>query len=428
MRRRWLLACCLVLAACGSRIPPLPPGPEDALERQTLLLEALNDAPLLPGNQVKLLRDGQQTFPAMFRAIAEARDHVNLEFYILQDVRAPGWDESLFALLARKLRQGVAVTMLYDSFGSKDTPREDFEALRRQGAQLLEFNPINPLAARRSWAPDNRDHRKILVVDGRIGFTGGVNLDRVYENLCHGPSTGFAVPRDSQSACWRDTSIRLEGPAVAELQKLFLHDWQAQRGAALPARAWFPRLAPQGPARVRILGSAPDNGEPRYYVTLMTALRGARQRVWLSTGYFVPTHDEREALAQAARRGVDVRLVLPSVSDAPIALEAGHAAYDDLLEAGVRIFEMRGAVLHSKLATVDGAWTAVGSSNLDRRSVALNDEVDAIILGRDTAAEVERVLAADMAEGRPIALQEWRERGLGERLRELMARVVIGEL
>jgi cardiolipin synthase len=421
---RLLLALTLLLGACAG-IPSVAPGPEDALERQALLMEALDGAPLLAGNHIDILRDGAETFPAMFRAIAGARDHVNLEFYILEDVHAPGMADSLFTLLAAKLREGVAVTLLYDSFGSAPTPRAAFAELQRLGARVLEFNPLDPTRARGHWLPNNRDHRKILVVDGRIAFMGGVNLDRVYENACHGPSTGFTTEQDTQTACWRDTSIRLEGPTVAELQKLFLHNWQAQGGEALPARNWFPPLPPRGPARMRLLGSAPAEGAPRYYLTLTTALRGARQRIWASTGFFVPTHDEREALAHAARRGVDVRLVLPAWNDSPSALAAGHAAYDDLLEAGVRIFEMEHAVLHSKLVTVDGAWSAIGSSNLDRRSVALNDEVDAIVLGRETAAAVERVLAADMAEGREIKLDAWRQRSLGARLRELSSRLVI---
>ena len=427
LARRLVFVCAMVLTACGS-IPPVAPGPEDALDRQSQLMEALDGAPLLAGNHIDILRDGAETFPAMFRAIAGARDHVNLEFYILQDVRAPNMADSLFTLLAAKLRQGVAVTMLYDSFGSHATPNEAWAELRRLGANVLEFNPIDPTQARRGWLPNNRDHRKILVVDGRVAFMGGVNLDKVYENDCHGPSTGFTGADDNddpERACWRDTSFRIEGPAVAELQTLFLHNWQAQGGEALPPRQWFPPLAARGPARVRILGSAPTAGEPRYYLTLTAALQGARQRIWLSTGFFVPTHDEREELQRAARRGVDVRLVLPAWNDSPAALAAGHAAYDDLLQAGVKIFEMHGAILHSKLAVVDGAWAAIGSSNLDRRSVALNDEVDAIVLGRETAAAVEAVLTADMREGTAVSLAEWRRRGLGKRLRELSSRLVI---
>lgn len=424
--RSWLRLMLLV-ALYGCTATPTPDiGPADAMDRQGQVLEALDGAPLTTGNRLTLLRGGQETFTAMFQAIAEARDHVNLEFYILQDVRAAAFPgTSLFALLSAKLRQGVAVTLLYDSFGSNATTEEEWAALRRLGARTLAFNPLNPLAARTGWAPNNRDHRKILVVDGRIAFMGGVNLDRVYENPCHGPATDLRIVDDPTLACWRDTSIRIEGPAVAELQRLFVQDWARQGGEALPPRAWFPPLPPQGPARLRVLASAPDAGPPRYYITLLAAIRAARERIWLSTGFFVPTHELREALRDAARRGVAVQLVLPSASDVPAALAAGRAAYGDLLEAGVRIVELRGGVLHAKLSVVDGVWSAIGSSNLDRRSVALNDEVDAIVLGRDTAAQVEAVLRQDMAKAQEITLEAWRNRSLRERLRELSARVII---
>ncbi len=422
--RAALVAASLLLNACGA-IPAKAPGAADALERHTQLAQALDGAPLLAGNQVELLRDGAEALPAMFRAIAAARDHVNLEFYGLEDVQVPGQPGSLFTLLAELLRAGVAVTILYDSFGSADTPAISFATLRQLGARVLAFNPLHPFQARRHWAPNNRDHRKVLIVDGRIAFMGGINLARVYEAPCHTATALSNVVAEGAGACWRDTSLRLQGPAVAALQQMFLNSWAAQEGEALPPRNWFPSPASGGTAQVRILASAPGAGPPRYYITLMTALGAAQQRIWASTGFFVPTHAEREALADAARRGVDVRLVLPAWTDMPFALEAGQAAYDDLLEAGVQIFEMRRAVLHSKLVVVDGAWSAIGSSNLDRRSIALNDEVDAIILGRGTASATEAVLAEDMAGATSLTLAGWRARSLVQRAREWRARLLI---
>ena len=271
-------------------------------------------------------------------------------------------------------------------------PAAAFERLRAAGARTLAFNPLNPAEARAGWAPNDRDHRKIMVVDGRIGMTGGVNLDRVYENPCE---VAAAAEQDPAEACWRDAALRIEGPAVAGLQKLFLETWEKQRGPPLPPRDWFPKLEPRGPARVRILGSVPGEKRPRFYVTLLTAIAAARQRLWLTTGYFVPTWQQRHALRQAARRGVQVRLLLPSISDSADALAAQRAAYDDMLEAGIEIREVQGAVLHAKLVVADGVWSAIGSSNFDRRSVAWNNEVDAIVLGADTAARLEALLARD---------------------------------
>ena len=410
------------LAACAD-IPVLPDGPADPMERLALLTEALDGAPLYDGNQVDVLDGGGAAFASLFRDLRGARDHIHLEYFILEDVSVPGTaGQSLFELLEAKLRDGVAVTLIHDAFGSSPTPVAAFERLRAAGARTLAFNPLDPLEARTGWAPNDRDHRKIMVVDGRIGMTGGVNLDRVYENSCEVAS---AAEQDPQEACWRDAALRLEGPAVAGLQKLFLETWEKQRGPPLPPRDWFPKLAPRGPARVRVLGSVPGEKRPRFYVTLMAAIAAARQRLWLSTGYFVPTLQQRRALRAAARRGVQVRLLLPSVSDSADALAAQHAAYDDMLEAGIEIREVQGAVLHAKLAVVDGVWSAVGSSNLDRRSVAWNNEVDAIVLGADTAARLEALLGRDWERAKPVTPEQWERRGLGPRLREQTSRLII---
>jgi cardiolipin synthase len=406
------------LSGCAS-IPVVPDAPADPMERLALLAEVKEGAPLLGGNRVEVLDGGVAMFQATFRAIAGAKDHVNIEFYILEDVRIPGVEgPSLFELLRMKLGQGVAVTIIHDSFGSLGT---DFEPLRAAGARTLEFHPLDPTAAKRGWKPNDRNHRKMLVVDGRIGILGGVNLDRVYENPC---GTG-ATSTEPEAACWHDASVRIEGPSVGAMQRLFLETWAKERGDPLPPRDWFPRLAEAGPARIRILASEPGERMPRYYVTLVTALEAARERIWLSTGYFVPTWQQRRVLRAAARRGVDVRLLLPSFSDSQEALNAQHAAYDDMLEAGIRIHEVTDGVLHGKLAVVDGVWSAVGSSNLARRSIAWNSEVDAIILGRDTAATLERLLTREFARARPVSLAEWERRGLRQRIREQSSRLFI---
>ena len=410
------------LAAAGcARFPALPEGPGGRIEDDPLFREAAASAPVLPGNQVTPLWGGFQAFTALFRAIEAARDHVNLEFYIFQDVSLPrGAGPSLFELLREKLRQGVAVTVIYDSLGSADTPAAAFDELRAAGARLLSFNPVNPLETRRGgWRPNARDHRKILVADGRVAVTGGVNLDRVYENLCGRSASGEPV-ENTDDACWADVAIHVEGPAVAALQRLFFETWAKQGGGELPARNWFPPPAIRGRTAMRIFGSAPGEDRPRFYVARLAKIANARNRVWLSTGYFVPTPREREELARAARRGVDVRLLLPGVTDTPAATHAQRASYGDLLQAGVRVLEVEDRVLHAKLGVVDGAWSAIGSSNLDRRSVAWNNEVDAVLLGREAGAAVEAIMERAMSRAAPVTLDGWRRRGVGQRLRELL--------
>jgi cardiolipin synthase A/B len=300
----------------------------------------------------------------MFDAMRQARDHINLEYFIFEDVQVG--QIHLSDLLIGRLAGGLAVNIIYDAYGSRATPDALFDELRKAGARVVEFNPMNPLAALDGHSPNDRDHRKIMVVDGRIGFIGGTNLARVYENP---PDAGFPADGNDSHAYWRDTAAEMRGPVVAEMQRLFFDTWAAQKGDPVQPARYFPPLARQGAQSVRIIGSVPGEERPLYYLSLETAIRAAVHSGWLSSGYFVPPHQEREDLGKAARRGVDLRLVVPSHADVRDAVYAGRAAYGDLLEAGARIYEVRNAVLHSKIAVVDGVWTAIGSSNLDRRSV-----------------------------------------------------------
>ncbi|OIQ68615.1 major cardiolipin synthase ClsA [mine drainage metagenome] len=341
-----------------------------------------------------------------------------MEYFILANVQSNG--VHLSDLLLDRLRAGVKINMIYDAFGSRDTPDAFFQGLRQAGAHVIEFNPTDPFQTRVGWSPNDRDHRKIAVIDGRIGITGGVNLDLAYDNP---PSAGIPADGNTRKAYWRDTAVRIEGPAVAELQQLFFETWREQRAPAPDHADYFPALPRVGVQTIRVIGSSPGNRRPLYYASLMTAMKSARRRVWLCSGYFVPPHDERKELAKIARAGRDVRIVVPAFSDVQSAVFAARASYGDLLEAGVKIYEMRDAVVHAKLAVVDDTWTAVGSSNLDRRSVVFNNEVDAVILGHDTAAQVESLLRRYMAVATRINLAEWKDRPLSEREREWQARI-----
>ncbi len=420
MRGARLLLACAALAGCaGEPLVALPPAAAsaDPLPEQLALDAALGGAAPTAGNRLTILRNGDQTFPAMFAAMAAAQDTIDLEYYIFEDVQSGG--QSLGDLLLRKLGEGVAVNISYDGYGSLPTTPAFFDQLRRAGANLVIYHPIDVAAVLDPARLNDRDHRKIMVIDGRVAFVGGINLDRVYENP---PSAGARPGESDAKAFWRDTDARIDGPAVAELQRLFLRNWAHENGPALPQRTYFPKLDSPGTQVVRIIGSAPGEDRPLYYRAFLNAVHAARHSVSLSTGFFTPTHQEREELERAARRGVAVRLVLPSVSDSPSALAVGRAAYGDLLEAGVRIYEIHGAVLHSKLATVDGAWSVIGSSNLDLRSVVYNNEVDAVVLGHETAAAIDGVLDADVTHAREITLQAWRHRSFTERKNEFMAR------
>ena len=390
-------------------------GDDLMLRRHVAIEEAVAESPLVAGNQTHLLADGDETFPAMFRAIKGAKDHLNLEYYILEDIESDG--EKLSDLLIAKRQEGVVVNIIYDSYGSDSTKADFFTKLKAAGINLVSFNPVNPLDPQ---SLNNRDHRKILVADGAKAIVGGINLSTTYQSSSVGKSAGIKGKPDAR---WRDTDLEIEGPVVAQLQTLFLEHWNGQKGTPLDVQNFFPVIPPKGTEVVRIIGSTPDHAIPRYYVTLLSAIRNAEKSIWISAAYFVPTDQEEEDLMAAARRGVDVRLLLPGESDSPRALAVGHSHYSDLLEAGVKIYETQNLVLHSKTAVIDGVWSVVGSSNFDRRSVLFNDEVDAVVLGSATAQELQAMFENDIKNAKQIDLADWRRRSLIARINEVYSTV-----
>lgn len=394
-------------------------GGSDLLARHLAIEQALVTAPLVTGNRTQLLRDGPETFRAMFEAIRAAKRYVFLEYYIFEDVAIDG--EKLGDLLAEKRHQGVEVAIIYDGYGSVDTPEAFFDQLRQAGVALLEFHPLNPLNARTGYAPNNRDHRKILVVDGDTAIVGGVNLYTVYQPHRHNRLVASSGGDPNQ---WRDLDLEIEGPAARQLQRVFLDHWTAEEGPPLPPLGDSPAAPSMGNEIVRIIGSNYDDTIPRYDATVLSAIRSAAKTVWLTTAYFVPTQDEMHDLEAAARRGIDVRLMLPGKSDSQLVLAVGRSDYGELLKAGVKIFELQDGLLHSKYAVVDGVWSTVGSSNFDHRSILFNDEVDAIVLGRDTGRQLEAQFEHDEAAARPITLKEWEDRPLGERIKEFYSRLI----
>jgi cardiolipin synthase len=399
------------------------------LDRHLAVEQAVAGTPLTSGNATKLLRDGDGTFAAVFEAIAEARHHINLEYYTLEDVEFSG--RKLSELLLEKRRAGVAVNIIYDSYGSIDTPEKFFEKLKSAGVNLLAFHPVNPLeAVAEGYSPNDRNHRKIMIVDGRIAIVGGVNLATYYQSKTPGDDSRSGeeiaeseqAPKKDDPEDWRDLSVRIEGPAVAQLQGLFLGHWQSEGGPPLDQTTFYPKLKTAGDQIIRIIGSSPQQDFSRYYVTLISAIRSAEQRIWLTNAYFVPTFEEKQALIAAAERGVDVRLMLPAVSDASQAVAVARSHYGDLLKAGARIFEIDHVILHSKAVTIDGVWSAIGSSNFDHRSVLFNDEVEAIVLGRKTARELEKVFEEDKAGAKEITLEEWKKRPITDRMTDFFQR------
>jgi cardiolipin synthase len=393
------------------------------LDRHLALEQELSAAPLTAGNSVRLLIDGPQTYDAMLKAIAAARDNINMESYIFeQDEAGAKFAEALLA----KQREGVQVNLIYDSVGTLGVKKEFFQRLADAGIRTLEFNPVNPADAKAGWDVNQRDHRKLLIVDGSVVFLGGINISSVYSggSFSRGGSRGAAAePADPKKRPWRDTDLEIRGPVVADYQKMFLETWRKQKAPPLPERAYFPPLKREGDAVVHAIAGAPDDPENVLYATFVSAIQSAEREILLTNAYFVPDPQMLKALKDAAGRGVDVKLILPSHSDAALVFHAGRSYYDELLSAGVQIYERRDALLHAKTAQIDGVWSAVGSTNLDWRSFLHNQEVNAVVLGADFGAQMRRAFDADLAQSDRIELSRWRWRSLDLRAKEAFARV-----
>ena len=406
-------------------------GATDILQRNITLVEAVSGSPLVAGNKVTLLIDGPATYDSMFQAILQAHDHINFETYILEDDEV---GRRFADLLLKKQGEGVQVNLVYDSAGSMNTPASFFKPLKEGGVQVLEFNPINPLKIRREWLLNHRDHRKMLIVDGEIAFTGGVNISEVYTKRPSGSSSGmpsgipYNLPSEKQlpdapKESWRDTEVRVEGPAVAEFQKLFLDTWRREKGPELPKRNYFPPLKHQGRDLVLVVGSMPETENPITYLMYVSAFTHAENSIHLTTAYFVPDKQIVKALTDAAKRGVDVKIIVPGYSDLGAAFYAGRSHYTKLLKSGVKLFERRDAILHAKTAVIDGVWSTVGSTNMDLWSFMRNDEVNAVVLGLDFAGKMEEMFTKDLEVSNPILLEQWKKRSVRERLREWLWRI-----
>jgi cardiolipin synthase A/B len=390
---------------------------DNLLDQHLAIEEAIVGSPLVVGNKVTLLQDGSDTYRDMLAAIALAKDHINLETYIFDD------DDigKLFAkALIEKQLQGVQVNVIRDSAGTHTTPNLFFEQLQAAGINVLEFNPINPLLARKDWALNQRDHRKLLIIDGEIVFMGGINISSVHS----GSSFRKPLkPREDSVLAWRDTDIKLQGPVVAEFQKLFMATWEKQKGNPLAAKNYFPQPVTAGKQIVRAIGSSSDDTASVIYVALLSAISTAETSVQLTNAYFVPDIQLLTVLKEAAARGVAVTLILPSQTDSWLAFNAGRAHYSGLLKAGIKIYQRKGVLLHSKTALIDGVWSTVGSTNLDWRSFLHNDELNAVILGKEFGDQLQAMFNKDLAASEPVKLEDWEQRTLDVHLKELVARL-----
>ena len=376
-----------------------------------VLLRRIDTSPIHRGNAVTLYFDGAEAFAAMCAAIGEAREEVLLEAYILKD-DAVG--RALADALADAVRRGVRARVLADAFGSSATRGAFWRELEERGIDVRLYHPLFPYL----WYQPFRDHRKILAVDRRVAFTGGMNIGEEY---------GSSLGHPKHGGTWRDTHARLEGPAAWEMAVVFREGWEGAGGAPfqIPPLALAPHGAPvPAGASLLVLDSAPGRGHEETASVLAAAIGASRERFWLTNAYFAPRRDALPLLAEAARRGVDVRLLLPGVSDVPLVRHAGHGSYRHLLKHGVRIFEYGASVLHAKSFVADRYLSMVGSTNMDFRSFHFNAECNIVALDAGVAGTLDARFETDLADAAEITLEGWDRRTRAHRTGDALARML----
>ena len=360
------------------------------------------------GNRVKLYGTGEEFFPAMLEACAEARHHIHAEFYIVRDDATGAlFAEALLAAVSR----GVEVSLIYDYVGCFDTPSSYFRRLERGGVRCLAFNP--PSFRRGIAWFDKRDHRKMAVIDSETAFLGGINIGDEY--------SGFGPGAER----WRDVGIRVDGPAVTELERLFREFWIEEKGG--PSPLWQRELHAipgMGDADLLIVAGGPHLARSFIRNAFRIAIAGAAHSIRIMNPYFVPGPRIVRSLLRAVRRGVRVQLILPAKSDVPLVRLVSRSYYTPLLRAGIEIYERQGTVLHAKVMLIDDSWGVVGSANLDQRSFHRNFEVNVIVDSREFGGQVAEMVAEDLAGSRRIVLEEHERRGWGVRLMERLCEPV----
>ena len=362
--------------------------------------EALGN-PMVGGNQAVLLENGDEIFPAMTRDIREARRTVNLETYIFQpDAAGKRFADAMIAAA----RKGVEVRLLIDAWGSKLGDLE--QPLKDAGVRVRKYRPLRLFSI---YKVGKRTHRKILLIDGRIAYTGGLGIEK--------PWLGNA----RNTSEWRDTEVRVEGPVAAQMQAIFSEDWTYTTGEILAGDKFYPQIPQAGTMLAQAIkasrGDASSLAKMLYYM----AIQSATVSIHIANAYFLPDKQSRNALVRAVRRGVDVEVMVPGRHiDLPMVRFASWLHYGDLLQGGVKIYEYRPTMMHNKTMVVDGLYSTIGSINFDSRSMNANEEESLAVYDKTFAAQMEAMFAEDKKRCGEITYRDWKRRGFGKRLAEMV--------
>lgn len=382
------------------------------LEGQTDMVNVLlNDAfEPLSANKVTLLINGEQKFPAVLQAIEEAQHFIHLEYYIYED---DAIGNAIKDALIKKAKQGCVVRFIYDDFGSRDISDQFFRELEEAGIESSPFFRVHlPITASRL---NYRNHRKIIVVDGRVGFVGGINVSDRYVN------------HQTDILFWRDTHVRIEGPAVLSLQYHFLADWNfcAKQDVQID-EIHFPRTTEmtKGDSLVQIVASGPDYPNPSIMLCFFTAIVNARERVYITSPYFIPNGSIYDALKKAALSGKDVRLLVPGISDSYFVNAASESYYEELITCGVKIYRYEKGFIHAKTIVADDNLAIISTANMDFRSFEFNFEIGAVIYGERVCQELTEVFLNDLKHASIITLSDWEQRSHWTIIKSKVARLL----
>jgi len=410
MRYRSGLLAILFLFGCA-KVVSVQQIPEISLGESTFFptIEAHTDAPITAGNRIEILLNGDETFPVMLREIRAAKSTITFAQYLFEG----GTLATEFAqAFAERCRAGIEADILLDDHGSSKTPAEIIALMRDAGCHVEFFRRVEVPAVIFPWKLlqyNYRNHRRILVIDGRLGFTGGYGIS----------DTWLGDGRTPEH--WRDTNARIEGPAVKFLQAAFAESWLETTGIAIGGAGYFPRLEPVGKLPAQIVSSSPAGGSFQNYMLFLLSINSARKTILIANPYFIPDDVMTEALLKAVRRGVHVTVLAPGKIDSRLTYTVSRSHYGRLLLGGAEIFEYQAALMHAKTMVIDGIWATIGSTNFDNRSFALNQELNLTVYDASLARRLEVIFQDDLKYSKKITYEEWNSRSVFERLFELFA-------
>jgi cardiolipin synthase len=409
MRRAcWLLAVLLILSC--AKVLPVYEIPEITLSEPSFFptIEAHTDAPIVGGNRIDILLNGDDTFPVLLEEIKKAKRTITFAQYLFEDGAVAN---DLAQALAERCRAGVEGQILLDSHGTNASDAL-LDMMRQAGCKVQLFRRVEAPQVVFIWKLfryNYRNHRRILVIDGRVGFTGGYGIKDTWKG--DGRTEGH----------WRETNARVEGPIVKNLQAAFTESWLEATGRLLGGEGYFPRLEPRGKLPVQVVKSSPVGGSFQNYMLFLLSITSAKKSILITNPYFIPDDLMIEALLNAAARGVQVIVLVPGKIDHKITYRASRSNYGRMLLGGIQIYEYMPALMHAKTMVVDGIWATIGSTNFDNRSFALNEELNLTIYDGGVAERLHKIFHEDLKYSKKITYEDWKARGLKEKFFELFA-------